>query len=489
MPKNPNLHPPSQPPVFPSDPGAARAKRRALIVLAVLTILAAVVVFILPHWLSGSREKTPEPRVITTARPPAPAAAQTSEQETETRQLLNKTLELKVRLDNEGAKTWGQEQLTTSYNQVHGFLKEADSLFNAQRFERAAAGYQKTITAFEQLEASRPERLKRALKAGEEALEKPDAALARRYFEIALAADSGNKEAKAGLQRVESLPRVLELLEKGRKSEDNGLLDDARTRYQDALEIDKHSRTARVHLQRVEQRIADRDFQRAMSNAMSAFNRRDIKQARSNLNIAKKIRPGNDAVRDLNRQIGAAERSTELQRLSRQAARHEQDEQWDKALQLYTRALTIDASAGFAQRGKIRAERLITLNRAIRNYLTSPGDLQAPEHRSHARSICDTALAADTTGPKLKSAVTELLALIEVYNKPVSVLLQSDHMTDVRIYRIGAFGRFLDHQLQLTPGRYRAHGTRSGYRDTTIEFTVPVNATSITVRIACEEKL
>jgi len=489
MPKNPSLHPPSQPAVFPSDPNAARAKRRALIVLAVLTIIAAAVVFILPHWLSGSREKTLEPRVINTARPPAPAEAKTSEQETKARQLLNKTLELKARLDNEGAKTWGQKQLHTSYKQVQEFLKEADSHFNAQRFDRAAAGYQKTITAFQQLEASRPKRLNIALKSGEEALEQSDAALARQHFQIALAADIGNKKATAGLLRVESLPRVLELLEKGRNNEDSGLLNDARKLYQDALKIDKNSKTAREHLQRVEQRISDRDFQRAMSVAMSAFNRRDIGQARKNLNIAKKIQPDNEAVRDLNRQISAAERSAELQRLSKQASRHEQDELWDKALPLYIRALTIDASAGFAQRGKIRAERLITLNRAIRNYLANPGDLQAPEHRSHARNICDTALAADTTGPKLKAAVTELRALIEDYDRPVPVRLQSDHMTDVRIYRVGAFGLFLNHQLQLTPGRYKAQGTRSGYRDTTIEFTVPVDGTAITVRVACEEKL
>ena len=79
--------------------------------------------------------------------------------------------------------------------------------------------------------------------------------------------------------------------------------------------------------------------------------------------------------------------------------------------------------------------------------------------------------------------------LIGFYNRPVSITLQSDDMTDVMIYRVGRMGRFLEHSLQLTPGRYTARGTRSGYRDVMIEFSVPTDSTGMTITIACTETI
>jgi hypothetical protein len=55
------------------------------------------------------------------------------------------------------------------------------------------------------------------------------------------------------------------------------------------------------------------------------------------------------------------------------------------------------------------------------------------------------------------------------------------------IYRVGRLGHFLEHSLQLNPGRYKARGARSGYRDVIIEFSVPVDSTGMTISIVCKE--
>jgi len=478
-----------QPPVFPPDPREYHAKRKALIVFAVLAVCAAAVVLILPYWFSEPLEKNNVSREPAVVHPPAPKEEISSTSEANARQELNEALKIKARLDNQGAKIWGEELFKTSYGQAQNLLQEADSHFEARHFDLAAAGYQKAAAAFEQLAASRPQRTQLAIQTGYEALEKPDAALARRHFEIALAADIGNNKALHGLKRVEVLPQLLELLKKGQEHEAGSLLDNARSIYEDALTLDKDSQTAHDHLVRVNELIAERDFKKAMSDAMSAFNRQNIGRARREVNIAKKIKPNNEALHDLERQIEAAERTGKLQRISGQAADHEKKEQWEQALQLYIKALKIDPAAGFAQRGKLRAERFTTLDRAVKKYLANPKDLQAPEHRGHARSICETAMASGDTGEKLIGRINQLRSLIERYEKPVSILFQSDAMTDVRIYRIGRLGTFTEHTIQLRPGRYKAHGTRSGYRDVTIDFTVPLDSTAVTVMVVCKEAI
>ena len=62
-------------------------------------------------------------------------------------------------------------------------------------------------------------------------------------------------------------------------------------------------------------------------------------------------------------------------------------------------------------------------------------------------------------------------------------------MTDVRIYRVGRFGHFLKHRMMLRPGRYKAVGIRSGYRDVSISFTVPVAGEKMILTVYCKEKI
>jgi len=487
MPEKPTLEPPSQPRVFPTDPNAERLKRKALIIFIVLALVAVAVVVILPRWLTNPRKRTIE-APVTIVQPLLPEAEE-SPKATEAQKLLNTTLKLKARLDNEGIKIWGADKLVTSYEEVLKLLEEANSKFDDRLFDKAIDGYKKTISGFEQLEASRPERTRRSMLAGNEALNQLDALAAKRHFDTALAADNDNAEALLGLQRCAALPQIMEYITQGQTHENNGSLNDARQMYLNARALDKDCTPAQDHLKRVEVLIEQRDFQHAISDAMSSYNQNNLGQARRALNTAKKLRPSDAAVRDLDQQIKNTEQRTELQRLNRQALSYEKAEQWDKALGLYIRALKIDATAGFAQRGKPRAEKFEALNREVQGYLSNPGNLQSSQHRSHARKLHDTIAAMTTNGPKLKEKSNKLDRLVELYNRPVPIVLQSDDMTDVMIYRVGRLGNFLEHSLQLKPGRYKMRGARSGYRDVIIEFSVPIDSTGKTISIACKEMI
>jgi len=484
-----NLQPPSQPRVFASDPNASRFKIISLIVFIILALVAVAVVVILPGRFSSQRQPVqviPETKQV---QPQARAAEESASKAREAQELLQKTLNLKARLDNEGVKNWGAEPVVTSYSQVLGLLAEANAYLDDQRFDQAVKGYGETIVKLEQLAASRPERIRRAIQAGNEAFEQLDSNLAKQSYEIALAADYDNREARIGLQRAENLPQVLEHLAKGQFSEDEGDLEFARRMYNDAISLDKDFKTARDHLRQVNQLILERDFQRSMTDAISALNQNKIGQAKYALDIARNLRPDAAAVLDLEQQLKNIELRAELQRLNIQVLKYEKTEQWGKAVETYARVLKIDANTGFAKQGKMRAERNAELNRQVQTYLLNPDDLQAPEHRKHALSIYDTAVANSDIGPKFGAKTEKLRHLLEVYNKPVTILVQSDDMTDVTIYRVGRLGHFLEHSLKLQPGRYKAIGTRSGYRDVMLLFTVPVDSEEITLKIYCKEKI
>lgn len=489
MSDNSEIKPFSQLPDSSSDSNASRFKLIALIGLVILLVGAFAVVIILPGRSAKKREQaqvTPEAGSVT---PQAPLDEELASKDREAQELLQKILELQARLENEGVKVWGAEPLVTSYQQVLTSLAKADAYLKDKLFDQALNGYHETIEKLEQLAASRPERIQRAMHAGDEAFAQLDSKLAEHHYEIALAADSANSEAQAGLQRARNLPQVLEHIEQGKFHESNGNLDLARQMYSNAVSLDKDFQPARVHLRDVEELILDRDFRSSMSDAISALNQEDIEQAQHALNIARNLRPDDAGVRDLEQQIKNTELRVKLQRLGEQALQYEQKEEWGMAAKVYNRVLEIDTNAGFAQQGKLRSEKYIELNQQVQNYLSNPDDLQAQEHMDHARKIYDVAAVRSDIGPKFRNKTEKLHHLIEMYNKPVSILIQSDGLTDVRIYRVGKLGRFIEHRLKLQPGNYKVHGARSGYRDVSISFTVPVVGEKITLKVYCKEKI
>ena len=170
MSNNPKkLKPFSQPPVFPSDSNTSRFKLIALIGIVILLVGAFAVVIILPGRSAKQRDNsqvTPEGAPV---RSEVPVDEESASKAREAQELLQKILKLQARLENDGVKVWGAEQLVTSYQQVLALLAEADAYMNDQLFDQASKGYRETIVKLEQLSASRPERIRLAMQAGDEA--------------------------------------------------------------------------------------------------------------------------------------------------------------------------------------------------------------------------------------------------------------------------------------------------------------------------------
>ncbi|MCD4782012.1 MAG: hypothetical protein K8S27_15920 [Candidatus Omnitrophica bacterium] len=411
---------------------------------------------------------------------PSPAAAQDS---------LQETLKLLARLVNQGVKIWGDETLETSYPQALETLAKADQFLNDKLYAQAAKNYQETIDKLHQLEQSRPLRVQRAIQSGDAAFTQLDSKTAQQYYNIALSADSNNQEIQAKLQRAINLPEVLNIINRGKSLESNNELDQAKEMYLRALQLDNTFQPTNEHLQRVNDRINDRDYQSAMTAAISALSNMNFLQAKQELATAKKLRPNDPGSLDLEKQLIEAEKNNRLQDLRTQVQTLEESERWEEAVQIYMQILEIDPNIGYAQTGKYWAEKFVELNRIILKYIANPSDLQSPEHREYATKIYQMTVKNNSVGPKFRANSSRLKELLHAYEQPTPVLLQSDSLTDVTIYRIGPLGHFLEHRLELLPGQYKAVGSRSGFRDVNISFTVPASTEEYTITVFCKEKI
>ncbi|MGD9157842.1 MAG: hypothetical protein PVG39_05515 [Desulfobacteraceae bacterium] len=494
-----NLQPPSRPRSFTGD-ADPRNKTSVITGIVILVAAALVVIFILPGKF-GIKENqngtTGEQSVeqAGTARTPSPESSILTETEkeikvSEAKGLLKKTLKLLVDLESQGVKTWGAYKMVTSYEEAMNSLTKANSFLDNRQFDDAIKLYNQSIEQLEQLSAGRDKRLQQALIDGQTAVFRFDRASAAAHFKIALAIDSDNEEAKTGINRANVMDRVVELISKAKKGETSGNLDLARKLYGDALALDSGYQVLKDDLERVNGLILERDFKDSMSVAITSLDKKDFSKARLALNKAKRLKPDDPGIKDLEQQIDRMALSDNVQKLKDIAAEYEKKEKWQEALDTYLKILKLDANTGFARKGREKALDMIKLYSQVKNYISNPGDLQELKNLEHARNLYALAVSESDACPNLSRMAGRLNKLIKSYSRAVPVLIQSDNMTDVLVYKVGRFEKFNEQKLDLRPGQYKALGTRSGYRDVVVLFTVPPDGKDVTtVSISCEEKI
>ena len=499
MTDKPNLQPPSRPRSFTGDRDP-RNKTSIITGIIVLAAIALVVIFILPGKFGDRKNQngaTGEQAVEQAgiARTTSPAGSILTETTKEikisdAKDLLKKALKLLVDLESQGVKTWGAYKMVTSYEEAMDSLTKANSFLDNQQFDDAIKLYHQSIEQLEQLSAGRDKRLQQSLIDGQTAVSEFDSASAAAHFKIALAIDPDNEEAKRGINRANVMDRVVELISRAKKEEVAGNLDSAGKSYRDALALDNGYQALKDDLKRINGLILERDFKDAMSVAITALGKKDFSKARLALNKAKKLQPGDPGIKDLEQQIDRMSLADNVQKLKDIVSEYEKKEKWQESLDTYLKILKLDASAGFAQTGKEKAQDMIKLYGQVEEYISNPDNLQELKNLEHARNLYTLAVSRSDVGPNLSRMAGRLNELIESYSRSLPVLIQSDNMTDVLIYKVGRFEKFSEQKLDLRPGQYKALGTRSGYRDVIVLFTVPPDSKEVTtVSISCGEKI
>ena len=69
------------------------------------------------------------------------------------------------------------------------------------------------------------------------------------------------------------------------------------------------------------------------------------------------------------------------------------------------------------------------------------------------------------------------------------MIIESDGVTEVAVYRVGKLGRFQSKELALRPGTYTVTGARAGYKDVRHSLSVKAGSNSLRLTISCNEKI
>jgi hypothetical protein len=446
--------------------------------------LTLVVLVFLPYLVTEqkSADHGPVPESENTAQP-AKLAASVSRHDAE--QALQEFLRLRAQPDLANAELWAEDQWQAAMDTALA----GDNLLGRASFIQALSSYQDATRQLRALLDSRAMRLSEKLATGWQLLEQNNASEAVLAFEQALAMQEDNEQARRGLTQAKVRDEVLKTFAQGQQAEAMNNPQLAAAAYAAALQLDPLFVPAQMALKRSEETLASLAFQNAMSDALEGLERGKLADAERALKAAAMIYPDQPVVRDSQRRLAIAKRQYRLDSLRRQATQRARNEDWSAAAELYGKALAIDGQIAYARNGLSHAQKRLQLHAQLDHYLADTLRLSSDEPLANARRLLQANRALPDNEPQLakKFAMLEEAARLAVV--PVKVLMRSDNRTEVAIYHIGRFGRFLEKQITLRPGRYTVTGSCPGFRDVRKVIILRPDSPSLSLLIRCEEPI
>jgi len=242
-------------------------------------------------------------------------------------------------------------------------------------------------------------------------------------------------------------------------------------------------------LARVKQVISDNNFNAEMGAGLTALNAGRLAEARTHLEKAGAMRPGNADVAAALQRAADTGSGRGVADLEQRAARLASEERWSESLAIYDEALARDPSLEFARKGREAVAPRAELGNRLQGLIDRPERLAEDNVRREAEQLLLRAKAVPNAGPVIRSQVSRLELLLPTFNQPVMLALESDNSTEVAIQRVGFFGAFEKRQVELKPGKYTVTGKRAGFRDVRREITVSPGQSEQTIVIRCLEPI
>lgn len=458
--------------------------------LFVALLLALVVILVLPDWVANEEPEhsAPVELVAEAALPEEMQAPVLSAEELvalreEAETLLANLLTQQAQLDELAAAGWGEDV----WEQYQDRSRAGDDAYLANAFQDAVLNYAEALGLGAQMLERSAEIVVSALRAGNAALDAGNARLALEQFQLVLGIDADNSAAQRGLRRADSLPQVTVLVRQGTEFERQGDLAAAAGAFRNALGLDPDWAPARSALEAVAMRIENQEFDRRMSEGLSALATENYDDAYDLFGEVLLIRPDSVDARDAQTQAQQGQKLDEIALVEARALGFETRELWDTAIQLYRGLLETEESLAFAQTGLERSMLRADLDAKLVNLIDNPTLLFDDRVLTDAGALLDDARQVQDAGDRLTQQIADLDQLIVLASTPLTITFQSDELTSVTIYRVGSFGTFAEKEVELRPGNYRAQGSRNGYRDVLVDFIVRPGRQTASIDVRCAE--
>jgi tetratricopeptide (TPR) repeat protein len=464
--------------------------RARKITLLVLLLLAVGAVFVLPRyvsepWIAGEVKDKPATANAAPAYVSPSTAAEKTRYRQDSQSVLAQIIAIRDRLQDQHVDLWAE----ISFHLALQKIEDGDEQYSYGEYRVALDNYEQALSELTLLEELGRKKLETALTAGFEGVESLHVSLATAAGELAMAIAPNELDVQLLSARLKVLPRLAAQLEAGDRERAAGHLAEAEIVYQEAVSLDPRHQRAAASLTAVRKDIIESNFRLHMSHGFVALDNDDFVQAESAFRQAERVHPGNAAVEQALAHVETRKSRMLVTQQIGQAAELESREQWQQALNIYTALLEQDATLTEVKVKVISARVRAELDRRINDVLEDPLSLANPSVYRVAQATLNDARGILKPGEILRAQIAKLERALVAAVLPVQVVFQSDNLTKVTVFQVAELGWFEQTSLQLKPGRYVAAGTRKGFRDVRIEFTVTDEPLDGPIVVRCVESI
>lgn len=456
--------------------------------LLILGVLVIGTVFFLPRfvsepWLVDQEETLPSvPDSSPTNVAPSTAAELTRFRQ-ESQAVLAEIMNLRDRLELQSVEQWGEVE----FQQAEELVENGDEQYSYGDYAVSLEKYRQARDLLTDLQQRGQQLLTEARAEAATAVAELNTTIAATSIELAKTIAPDDSDVQALAARVETLPQVALHIDAGDQAMETDRFQRAVEEYGKALELDPEHQRARESLSRARREVTASVFRGHMSRGFAALEAGDFDGARGAFRQAGKVFPGDPAVQQALAQVANQESGRQVSNELEQAAALEAREQWSEALAIYQRLLEEDPSLTDARVRLIPTRVRADLDARLQRTIEDPLSLSSQSEFQAAQGVLSDASGIPDPGPRLAGQIAEMEAILERANSPVDVVFQSDNLTHVVLYRVAELGQFEQKSVRLRPGKYVVAGSRGGYRDVQVEFTVTGDPLQEPIVVRCEE--
>ena len=471
------------------SPSSQQQGKQRLIIGLLLVVVAAVIVLlptvVTEPWIADpSASITPAAK---TSVSPSTAAEKTKYRQ-DSQATLAQIIAVRDRLTNQSIESWADFE----FRQAIALIARGDDQYGYGEYRESLASYQQSLAQLNSLEQLGQETLAKALARGIEAIEsaaQTDITIAAEAASIAMAIAPQNQHSQQLELRAAALPQVVEQLQAGDKLLASKQLSGAADAYQNALNLDNQHGRAATALKSTQQAITEERFRSAMSDGFSALDQDNFAAANQAFALAGTVYTNHPSVAQALSQVKTRQSQIMVSRQMQRASDHESAEQWQQALDIYQSLLATDPSLTSARVRTITVNVRASLDSQINKILADPLKLASTSVYNSAQRLLKDATGIAKPGPVLKQQIAELDKTLRQSRTSIDVVLQSDSLTEVTLFRVKKLGAFKQISVLLKPGRYIAAGKRLGYRDVRVEFTITGEPMPDPILVSCSEAI
>ncbi len=390
-------------------------------------------------------------------------------------------------LESRAAGVWGGEVFASGKSLGRLAKEAADDRDWEVALDRIAVATRRLERVEAEIPAVKAVRLQDAVTA----LDLGQLELARQNFDLVRQIEPADSQALEGLERVSALAAVLPVLAQAESALLAGEVLQALTLFEQVLRVDASNRRAKDGLQQASLSLGNDQFGQAIGEALAELRAGNFPAVESALQRAAALRPSAPELAAVRAQLLAGVERRALEGERERILALEQAERWGEALRRYEQVLAQDPSLVFARTGRERVASRALAEQRFNALIGEPARLVSPDVRREAeRLIAQSDVWLKEGGaPVLERQRAALERELERFAQRIRAVIESDGMTEVRIQRVGPLGAFERKELELQPGRYVAIGTRAGFRDVRLEFSLMPGESTPVIDVRCSESV